>query len=120
MTEFDDAPNDIAGEMHRAAELGEMKYSRYLDDDARAVLETLSAGERAYLWAYLEETVPSEIGKALLNEMWKGITEANGKKPRGLTAKPTKFVAKPFEHAEKSISAHSVFGKSLLQRQFGV
>jgi len=119
MTVFSDTPAEIAADARDSAKMGEMKYAHYLDDEAMAVLETLSVEEKAYLWAYLDEMVPREVGKALLDEMEKRIMDDDGKRWRGIAGRKTEFVAKPFEHAEKSISAHSVFGKSLVQRQFG-
>lgn len=79
-------------------------YERYLDDDTRSKLDTLSEPDKAYFWAYLAEVLPTRIAKEELDSMEHEIG-------RRVTADTP--VAKPFTHAEQSVEPGRWFSSPL-------
>lgn len=87
----------------------ESRYYRFLDDETRAKVDALDPGDRAYLWAYLKETLPAQMGRELLHEMERQVIEGMGGVMRDEAS------AKPFSHAEGRLRPGAWFSRTCIQ-----
>ena len=91
----------------------ERDYRRLLTPDLIEYVDSLSDFNRRYFFAFLH----NELGKAVDRRIIEGAKRRvmSGIQVLG----EDELSPTPFKEAEKSISTHSWFGKSLVQRQFG-
>lgn len=100
--------------MSDAVRTGVLTYSRYLDDEAIENLKNLDEGDRAYFWAYLVETIPRELDKAILKRMEQGIMRGLSTGAIGLAERNDEAEALPFKYAEGRLRPSAWFGRSYI------
>ena len=97
------------GIVERSKEL----YERYLNDDSKEKLATLSAGDAAYFWTMLyyrmEEVLNKELLRRIEEELMYGSRHAR-LNAIGLDGIAKEESATPFSDAERSIGPSSWFG----------
>lgn len=91
-----------------------LTYSRFLDDEAIENYRNLDEGDRAYFWAYISETIPRELDKAILKRMEQGIVRGLSTGAVGLAERNEEAEALPFKYAEGRLRPSAWFGRSYI------
>lgn len=54
-------------------------YGAYIDADTQRVLDELGPGDQAYFWARLYYEIPRSLGKAVLEDMERSVSDGTAR-----------------------------------------